>query len=191
MLPLSALSSVSSSLVSLRRTKHSEFQNGSLFVLKCHQLSRTAPAVGLHYARSKILNWREPESMKSTSKWFLVSFFVLFTMGAMAQTVTNGQATAVQANAPTVSATAEPAHLDRAAALFMLHSQSRGLLDHTLVTGLNASLATTHAISGLPPFCPGPEGQPDGVCTGGLVCCDCIGNARCTTSTECKRECIE
>lgn len=129
--------------------------------------------------------------MKSTSKWFLVSLFLLFTMGAMAQTVTNGEATAVQANAPTVSVTAEVAHLDGPAALFMLNSQSRGLLDHSLVTGLRASLATTHAVSTLPEFCPGPPGQPDGVCTGGLVCCDCIGNARCTTSAECKRECIE
>ena len=129
--------------------------------------------------------------MKSTSKWFLVSLFLLFTMGAMAQTVTNGQATAVQANASTVSAPAEPAHLDGPAALFMLHLQSRGLLDRTWVTGLNAGLATTHAVSSLPPICPGPVGQPDGVCTGGLVCCDCVGNARCTTSTECHRECIE
>lgn len=129
--------------------------------------------------------------MKPASKWFLISLFLLFTIGAMAQTVTNEQATTVQANAPTVSATAELAHLDGPAAIFMLHSQSRGLLDHALMTGLHASFATTHAVSSFPTVCPGPEGQPDGVCTGGLVCCDCIGNARCTTSTECKRECIE
>ena len=128
--------------------------------------------------------------MKPTSKWFLASLFLLFTMGAMAQTVTNGQATAVQANAPTVSATVELAHLDTPAALFMLHSQSRGLLDHTLLTGLNTSFATTHAAA-LPEFCPGPPGQPDGVCTGGLVCCDCIGNARCITAKLCKQECLE
>lgn len=129
--------------------------------------------------------------MKSTNKWFLVSLFFLFTMGAVAQTVTNGQATAAQANAPTVSTTAETAHLDGPAELFMLRSQSRGLFDHTLVKSLNAGLATPHAVSGLPPWCPGPPGQPDGVCTGGLVCCDCIGNARCTTASECKLECIE
>jgi hypothetical protein len=129
--------------------------------------------------------------MKATSKWFLVSLFLLFTMGAMAQTVASGQATAVQANAPAVSATAEPAHLDGPAALFVLHSQSRGLVDHALAMGLNASLVTTHAVSALPQFCPGPEGEPDGVCTGGLVCCDCIGNAHCTTSAACKLQCIE
>ena len=133
--------------------------------------------------------------MKPTSKWFLISLFLLFTllftMGAMAQTVTNGQATAVQANAPTVSAPVELAQLNAPAALFMIHSQSRGLRDHTLVTSLNATFATTHAVSNFPTVCPGPVGQPDGVCTGGLVCCDCIGNARCTTSAECKRECIE
>lgn len=129
--------------------------------------------------------------MKCTNKWLLVSLFLLFTMGAMAQTAANGQATAVQANAPTVSAAAEPGYLDGPAVLFMIHSQSRGLLDPTLGTALSASLATTHAVSALPPFCPGRVGQPDGVCTGGLVCCDCIGNARCTTATECKLECIE
>jgi hypothetical protein len=128
--------------------------------------------------------------MKFTSKWFLISLFFLFTMGAMAQTVTNGQATAVQANAPTVSATAEPAHLDGPAALFMLRVQRRGLHDRTLARGLNAGLATTHAASSFfTTFCPGPPGQPDGVCTNGLVCCDCIGNAKCTTSTECYEEC--
>lgn len=162
-----------------------------LAFLKFHQLSGTAPAVGLYCAGSKIFNSGEPESMKSTSKWFLVSLFLLFTMGAMAQTVTNGQATAVQANAPTVSAKAEPAQVDGPAALFMLHSQSRGLRDRTLVAALNASLVPTHGLSALGPFCPGPEGQPDGVCTGGLVCCDCIGNARCITPALCKRECIE
>jgi len=129
--------------------------------------------------------------MKSTNNWFLVSLFLLFTLGAVAQTATNSQARAVQVNEPTASETAKPAKADGPASLFMLHLQSQGLRDRTLVASLKASLATAHVASGLPEFCPGPEGQPDGVCTGGLVCCDCIGNARCTTSTECKRECIE
>jgi len=127
--------------------------------------------------------------MKSTSKWFLVSFFVLFTMGAMAQTVTNRQATAVQANAPTVSATEEPAKLDGPAALFMLHLQNQGLLD-PLVTGLNASFARTHAVSELL-SCPGQECEADGVCTGGFVCDDCGGVARCTSSKVCRQDCSE
>jgi hypothetical protein len=128
--------------------------------------------------------------MKSTSKWFLVSFFLLFTMGAMAQTVTNRQATAVQANAPTVSATEEPAKLDGPAALFMLHLQNQGLPD-PLVTGLKASFAKkTYVVPGLL-SCPGQECEADGVCTGGSVCGDCAGVVMCTSTAVCRRQCDE
>lgn len=130
--------------------------------------------------------------MKFTSKWFLVSVFLLFTMEAMAQTITNEQAAAAQANPPASSAAAGAAQVDRPATFFMVRSQSQGLQDRAFVMGVSASLAPTHTVSATGQFCPGPEGQPDGVCTGGLVCCDCIGDSfRCVSVAECKRECIE
>jgi hypothetical protein len=119
--------------------------------------------------------------MQRVGKRFLVPILLFFSIGAVAQTQSTNDSAVTAQPIPATMPSSHDAQWNEPAALFMIHSQNKGLLDRAFMKRVNADLVLTHAVMACDPLANN--------CFSGLVCCDCTGIPSCTSAAECSFIC--